>query len=143
MSKKTACLALLFSLLLGGSLAAKAFASSAPASGSDSDTPYVDLAPSFVTNYDGGGRLRYLKVDVSVRARKPVDEAVRHHMPYIRNSLVGLFSAQLEENITSTEGKEALRLAALEEIRRILTVLDGHGAENILDLYFTSFVIQQ
>ncbi len=143
MPKLTPCLALLVGLLLGGSLAKPVHASDAGPSGSDSDTPYVDLAPAFVTNYDGGGRLRYLKVDVSVRARKPTDEAVRHHMPYIRNSLVTLFSSQLEENITSTEGKEALRLTALEEIRRILTDLDGAGAENVLELYFTSFVIQQ
>ncbi len=143
MLKLTPCLALLVGLLLGGSLAKPVHASDAGPSGSDSDTPYVDLAPAFVTNYDGGGRLRYLKVDVSVRARKPADEAVRHHMPYIRNSLVTLFSSQLEENITSTEGKEALRLTALEEIRRILTDLDGAGAENVLELYFTSFVIQQ
>lgn len=143
MPNKSTCLALFLALLAGG-FATPAFASSAPASGgSDSDTPYVDLAPSFVTNYDGGGRLRYLKVDVSVRARRPTDEAVRHHLPYIRNSLVSIFSSQLEENITSTEGKEALRIAALEEIRRILNDLDGSGAENILELYFTSFVIQQ
>ena len=41
------------------------------------------------------------------------------------------------------EGKEALRIAVLEEIRRILNDLDGSGAENVLELYFTSFVIQQ
>ncbi|MDO9316590.1 MAG: flagellar basal body-associated FliL family protein [Gammaproteobacteria bacterium] len=143
MPKFTTCLVLLSGLLLSGSLAAPALASDAGPSGGGSDTPYVDLAPAFVTNYDGGGRLRYLKIDVSVRARKPTDEAVLHHMPYIRNSLVRLFSSQLEENISSTDGKEALRLAALEEIRRILTELDGAGAENILELYFTSFVIQQ
>ena len=68
---------------------------------------------------------------------------MRHHLPYIRNSLVSIFSSQLEENITSTEGKEALRIAVLEEIRRILNDLDGSGAENVLELYFTSFVIQQ
>lgn len=143
MPKFTNSLALLFGLLLGDSLAAPALASDAGPSGSDSHTPYIELAPAFVTHCDGGGRLRYLKVDVSVRARKSIDEAVRHHIPYIRNSLVTLFSSQLKENITSTEGKEALRLAPLEEIRRILTALDCACAENVLGVYFTSFVIQQ
>ena len=39
----------------------QSYAASAPAApGSNSEFPYVELSPSFVTNYDGGGRLRYL-----------------------------------------------------------------------------------
>lgn len=105
--------------------------------------PYVNLTPSFVTNYDGGGRLRYLKVDVTVRTRRPGDMVLVKHMPYIRNQLVELFSAQLEEDLTSTMGKEKLRGEALERIRTSIDYLEGSGSENMLDLYFTSFVIQQ
>ena len=103
----------------------------------------MELSPSFVTNYDGGGRLRYLKVDVSVRTKRPADEILRHHMPYIRNQLIQLFSSQLEENLTSTEGKEHLREQALEKIREAIDYVEGSGSNDILEVYFTSYVIQQ
>ena len=128
-------------LLFG--LSAPGWASSAPAPGANSEFPYVELSPSFVTNYDGGGRLRYLKVDVSVRTARPGDEVLRHHMPYVRSRLVELFSGQLEENLTSTEGKEKLRQDALTLIREAIDLVEGEGSENMLDLYFTSYVIQQ
>lgn len=119
------------------------FASSAPAPGSNSEFPYVELSPSFVTNYDGGGRLRYLKVDVTVRTKRPADELLRHHMPYIHNQLIELFSSQLEENLTSTEGKEHLREEALMRIREAIDFVEGSGSADILEVYFTSYVIQQ
>ncbi len=120
------------------------YAASAPAApGSDSEFPYVELSPSFVTNYDGGGRLRYLKVDVTVRTHRPMDEAVRHHMPYIRSKLIELFASQLEEDLTSTDGKEHLREQTLEEIRAAIDLLEGSGSADILEVFFTSYVIQQ
>jgi flagellar basal body-associated protein FliL len=56
---------------------------------------------------------------------------------------VELFSGQLEENLTSTEGKEKLRQDALTLIREAIELVEGEGSENMLDLYFTSYVIQQ
>jgi flagellar protein FliL len=137
----SARLLLAAALMLG--LATSAWSSSAPPPGANSEFPYVELSPSFVTNYDGGGRLRYLKVDVSVRTARPGDEVLRHHMPYVRSRLVELFSGQLEENLTSTEGKEKLRQDALALIREAIDLVEGDGSENILDLFFTSYVIQQ
>lgn len=111
--------------------------------GGNSPHPYISLAPSFVTNYDGGGRLRYLKTDVTVRVLRPTDALIQHHMPFIRNALVELFSSQLEEDLSSTQGIEALREKALHEVRQVLDLLEGHGSEDVTDLYFTSFVLQQ
>ena len=103
----------------------------------------MELSPSFVTNYDGGGRLRYLKVDVTVRTKRPANLALVHHMPYIRSRLISLFASQLEENLTSTDGKEHLREQALEEIRAAIDLLEGSGSNDILEVFFTSYVIQQ
>jgi len=64
-------------------------------------------------------------------------------MSYVRSRLVELFSGQLEENLTSTEGKEKLRQDALTLIREAIELVEGEGSENMLDLYFTSYVIQQ
>jgi flagellar FliL protein len=139
MFKKYESISLLLGLLLGVVLASNVQAASAPSNPST----YVELSPSFVTNYDGGGRLRYLRVDVSVRIERPSEALLRQHMPYVRSRLVELFSSQLEENLTSTEGKEALRAATLEEIRTALDYVNGSGSEGIVDVFFTSYVIQQ
>ena len=114
-------------------------------SGSGRDNSlYVSLGPSFVTNYDGGGRLKYLKADVTLRVRPPAEVALERHLPYIRNRLVLLFSQQLEENLTSTDGKEALRAQALQEVRDALDLLDRPGlSANVTELYFTAYVLQR
>lgn len=102
---------------------------------------YIPLKPAFVVNYGGPGRLRFMKVDLSVRLEdNQAANSVRHHMPYIRNNLVMLFSAQSEESISSQEGKEALRREALREVRQVL--LQEDGQTGVVDLYFNSIVIQ-
>ncbi len=144
MLKKISYVLLMLTCMSAGSMMSQVYAASAPAApGSDSEFPYVELSPSFVTNYDGGGRLRYLKVDVTVRTHRPIDARVRHHMPYIRSKLIELFASQLEENLTSTDGKEQLREQTLEEIRDAIDFLEGSGSEDILEVFFTSYVIQQ
>lgn len=103
---------------------------------------YIPLRPPFVVNYGGVGRLRYLKADISLRVQDAkTEESVRHHMPYIRNNLVMLFAAQTEESIGSQEGKEALRQEALQEVREVILAEDGQ--EGVIDLYFTTFLIQK
>jgi len=144
MLKNISSLLGLLSLLSAAALTSQVMASSAPAApGSNSEFPYVELSPSFVTNYDGGGRLHYLKVDVTVRTKRPADEMLRHHMPYIRSKLIELFASQLEENLTSTQGKEHLREEALDSIRASLDYVEGGGSADVLEVFFTSYVIQQ
>lgn len=105
---------------------------------------YYNLGPSFITNYDGAGRLKYLKTDVTVRIQPGSAPMLDRHLPYIRNRLVTLLSAQLEENLTSVRGKEQLRADAISEIKEALDMLEGPGASSqVINLYFTSFVIQR
>lgn len=114
-----------------------------PASGM-ANLIYYTLGPSFVTNYDGAGRLKYLKADVTVRIQPGTAPILDRHLPYIRNRLVTLFSSQLEENLTSTHGKEVLRAQALNEIKASLDMLEGPGsADRVVNLYFTGFVVQR
>jgi flagellar FliL protein len=103
---------------------------------------YVPLKPAFIVNYGGPGRLKYIKADISVRLQDSATaNSVRHHMPYIRNNLVLLFSAQTDESIASQDGKEALRREALEEVRNVL--LQEDQQEGVIDLYFNAFLIQK
>jgi flagellar FliL protein len=105
---------------------------------------YYWLGPSFVSNYDGAGRLKYLKTDISVRMEPGTAAMIDRHLPYLRNRMVVLLAAQIEENLTSTEGKESLRLQALGEIREALDFLEGPGSgERVMNIYFTAFVIQR
>lgn len=107
-----------------------------------SGTIYIPLKPPFVVNYGGPGRLKYIKADLSVRLTSgDAANSVRHHMPYIRNNLLMLFSAQTDETISSQAGKEALRQEALREIQTILKKEDQ--IEGVVDLYFNSFILQK
>lgn len=103
---------------------------------------YIPFKPEFVVNYGGPGRLKYIRADISVRLDNGgAAESVRHHMPYIRNNLVMLLSAQTDETIGSQEGKEALRQEALNEVREVIMQEDQQ--EGVVDLYFNSLLIQK
>ena len=103
---------------------------------------YIPLKPAFVVNYGGPGRLKYIKADISLRLQdSTAANSVRHHMPYIRNNLMMLFSAQTDESISSQDGKEALRQEALAAVREVIKQEDQ--TEGIVDLYFNAFLIQK
>ena len=67
-------------------------------------------------------------------------EAVKKHMPVIRNNLILLLSSQTYETLSTHEGKEGVRQKALQEVQKILSERTGSPA--IEDLYFTGFVMQ-
>lgn len=104
---------------------------------------YLEMKPSFVTNYGGPGPLHYLKADIVLRigGGEPGMLAVRHHMPRLRHELVMLLSRQLPEDIATMEGKELLRQQSLAAIRG---VLEGEeGRPYVEDLLFNNFIIQR
>ena len=103
---------------------------------------YIPLKPPFVVNYGGRGRLRYLKAELSVRvASASGANSIRHHMPYIRNQIILLFSKQSEQTLDTQEGKEMLRQEALQAIHEILEEEDGES--ELVDLYFNQLVLQK
>ena len=66
--------------------------------------------------------------------------AVSSHRPYIRNNLVFLLTAQDGDVVNTSLGRENLRKAALDEVRALMTELEGEAF--IDDLYFENFVVQ-
>ena len=103
---------------------------------------YVEIFPSLVVNYGGPGRLKYLKLDLSIRvADVESAEQVKHHMPFVRNNLLMLFAKQTEETIGTVEGKELLRQTALEEVRKVISDMDGF--QGVEDLLYTNFIVQR
>ncbi|MBX2858379.1 MAG: flagellar basal body-associated FliL family protein [Cellvibrionaceae bacterium] len=104
---------------------------------------YLPLKPTFVVNYGAPGRLKYLKVDVSVRvADSTAANSIRHHLPYIRNNLVMLFARQSDESLSSFDGKEQLRKDAGSEIKKVLLEQDGLEGD-LVDVYFDSLIVQK
>lgn len=103
---------------------------------------YVPVKPAFVVNYGGPGKLKYMKLEVSLRAKDTVSSnAIRHHMPLIRDYLVSAFSRLKDEDVDTQEGKENIRLTVFEGVKELLKEEDGE--EGVTGLYFNNFVIQR
>jgi len=103
---------------------------------------YIPVKPAFVVNYGGPGKLKYIKLEVSLRAKDTVSSnAIRHHMPLIRDYLVREFSQLSDIDVDTQQGKEAVRVAALAGVKALLQEEDGE--EGVNGLYFNNFVVQR
>jgi flagellar protein FliL len=108
---------------------------------SKKNTLYIALDPALVVNLEDADTVRYLQVEMQLQTKKPaVEEAVKLHMPALRNALLMLLSEQDYHELLKVTGKEKLRVASLAAVRRVLKEqADMGGVDN---LYFTSFVSQ-
>jgi flagellar FliL protein len=103
---------------------------------------FVALDPPFVVNFEAGTTARFLQIAVQLMTREPeMVEFLEHNAPIIRNDLLLLFGNKTVEEVSTQEGKEALRQAALEAVRKIIAS-EGGKAEALESVYFTSFVMQ-
>jgi len=109
----------------------------------DSGAQYVHLQPAFVLNYGNNtkGRMKYIRTDVALRVvGAEAAGKVNHHQAYIRNQMVLLLSQQDDAAVNSAQGREKLRQVALEEVRALMSELEGQPY--VEDLYFQNFVAQ-
>ena len=103
---------------------------------------YYKFDPAFVVNFGSEGNSRYLQITLEAMSRdQSVIDAIKNNEPAIRNDLVLLYSAQQPEALLAPEGKEKLRQATLDAVRKTI-VAEGARAEAVEAVYFTSFVIQ-
>ena len=106
-----------------------------------SETKYIHLTPAFVVNYGNTGRMKYLRTEVALRVTgAAAATVVSQHRPYIRNNLVLLLTAQDSDIVNSSAGRETLRKVALDEVRALMTELEG--MPYVDDLFFENFVVQ-
>lgn len=116
-------------------------AASPVAEKTDGPPVYVTFDPPFTVGFDDPSAARFLQIEMVVATRDPaVEDALKAHMPVVRNALVLLFSSQKQADLATREGKEHLRLQALAEMQRVLT--ENIGRPGVDDVYFTSFVMQ-
>jgi flagellar FliL protein len=107
-------------------VAASLVSCSVLASGGGGDTfkegvNYIPIKPHLVVNYGGTGKVKYIKAELSLRTEDLHSaQEVSHHMPLIRDTLIMLISSVTDEQMASSEGKEKMRLEALEKINAAL-----------------------
>lgn len=107
------------------------------------ETMYLEMAPSFVVNYGGGGKLKYLRTDITLRLsiEGATVENVNLHMPILRHGVIMFLSKQSDERIRDGSQRDIIRLELLQELRSMLA--DQIDTEGMKDLLFTTFIIQQ
>jgi flagellar protein FliL len=121
----------------------KAKAEAAAASAAPVKLPaiYEELAPAFVVNFNHQGRARYMQVSVALMTRDQAAlDALKVHMPVLRNRLVMLFSSQDFASLITPVGKEMLRqqaTASVQELEQKET-----GKVSVEQVLFTNLVLQ-
>jgi flagellar FliL protein len=103
---------------------------------------YSPMEPPFVVNFQTGGQARFLQLAVQVMTREPhVVEVLKSNDPAIRNDLLLMYGTQTIESVNNLEGKERLRAATLDAVRKVVAA-EGGKPESVEAVYFTSFVMQ-
>ena len=104
-------------------------------------TFYHEFKPELVVNFPGDAAPRYMQLAITaVTHDEAAVAALELHAPAIRNDLLMLFSGMESAPLTAREGKEAMRMQALDTIRGIMQ--QRYGEEAVDDVYFTRFVMQ-
>lgn len=102
---------------------------------------YESMSPAFVVNFNQNGRQRYMQVSITMQARDQAAlDALKVHMPVIRNNLVMLFSGQAFDSLATPVGQEMLRQKATASVQEVAQKEVG---KLVVDqLLFTNFVLQ-
>jgi flagellar FliL protein len=102
---------------------------------------YEELTPAFVVNFTHNGRARYMQISIALLVRDQAAlDALKVHMPVLRNRLVMLFSSQDYESLITPIGKEMLRQQATASVQELAQKETGNlTVEQVL---FTNLVLQ-
>jgi flagellar FliL protein len=103
---------------------------------------YTSLHPPLIVNFDDlHGTTHFMQITMEVMSRdQSVINAVREHMPVIRNNLILLYGNAIYDEVTTRSGKEKMLADGLAEIQGIMKTQIGEpGVEAV---YFTSLIVQ-
>lgn len=111
--------------------------------GATNSSFYLDMEPSFILNYGDGNRLRYIRTDITLRLSTSgtISADVNLHMPLLRHSIIMFLSKQSDERIRDAAQREGLREELLATVKSDLNKVTN--SEGVLDLLFTTFIVQQ
>lgn len=130
-------------MFLGGDESADGEAVAEEAAPAKGPAIYQSLHPPLVVNFrNETGDTHFMQITMEVMSRdQGVINAVREHIPVIRNGLILLYGQSVYEEVTTREGKEQMLADGLAEIQRIMTEETGDGS-GVEAVYFTALVIQ-
>ena len=109
------------------------------------DPYYVKLDPGFTVNLQPGDPVAFLQVNLQILTfDEDISEALKKHIPTIKNNLGVIFSTQASADLKTLEGKEKLRVIVLKDIQKVIARFeDGEeAAKKVENVFFTSFVMQ-
>lgn len=95
----------------------------------------LPLPPVTVNLSDSGGK-RYLKLSMEVEANADISEALKTLSPRIRDAIIMLLAGKAYTDISTPDGKVLLKAEVASRLNQIL------GAQRIIRVYFTDFVVQ-
>lgn len=102
---------------------------------------YVAMPRPFVFNVPGASRDRIVQIKVQLLVRGEVNEEVaKKHIPLIEGTLLSVFSTTTADELSTSAGKETLRLTALDKVQAAMEGVEG--SKVIERVLFTGFVMQ-
>ena len=102
---------------------------------------YVAMPRPFVFNVPGASRDRIVQIKVQLLVRGDVNEEVsKKHIPLIEGTLLSVFSTTTADELSTSAGKETLRLTALDKVQAAMEEVEG--SKVIERVLFTGFVMQ-
>lgn len=133
-----------FAVLVVGSGVGWYFMSEAPAKEAASSKPspplFISLEP-FTVNLQPDGQTQYLQVGLVLKTTDPkTEEALKQHMPEVRNRILLLLSSKHGSELLSVEGKQKLASEIQAQMNKPFGA-PGTG-QRVDAVLFTSFVIQ-
>lgn len=104
---------------------------------------YFGLEPDIITNYlsPSARNLGYVRLTIELMV-EDVDqlEAIEHHSPLLRATIIEIFGRQPEDKVKSLTGREDIRRIILEELQRLM--LKETGKETIKNVIYTKYLYQ-
>ncbi len=103
---------------------------------------FASLRPPLIINImDTAGDSHFMQITMEVMARdQDIIDAVKNHIPVIRNSLILLYGSANYDVVKTREGKEQLLADGLMTIQKIMK--ERIGVNGVEALYFTALVVQ-
>ncbi|RBW47774.1 flagellar basal body-associated protein FliL [Psychromonas sp. B3M02] len=102
---------------------------------------YVPMPRPLVFNLMEGSRNRTAQIKVQLIVDNKADTVlVRKHIPLLESTLVTVFGQASVEQLRSPQGKNELRMTALEELNKATTMVEQRAL--IHTVLFTGFVLQ-
>lgn len=105
---------------------------------------YHEVAAPFIVNFSeqSNNQVRYLQIKMKVMARDQASISLfALHEPALVHELLMLFYSQNYDELSTTEGTQALQQASLETINNFLKQQDS-SIPGLEAVYFTSLVMQ-